>query len=403
MSFVLRMLSIRPLMAATTVVTGGAILERKLQQKQEFDEPFTLFRTGKTRCDAAAPVSTQDHGALVPIDSTPKQQLPPLIRDRTWYKEEEITTKTVEDDDSHGTNLFLLGTHHCDNISPLATRELLAYVQPDVIFVELCPERTHFLTQNNQEKKQLLPTEPLGNELSLEDMYMKLAKEYGGEFQAAQDYVESMPPNDRPILILGDRSFSVTNYRMLDNPNNLDKSWTIKDLTGSESPPWTIFPKEGHEQRALAQVHKAFKENPESFDDFFIAAFIDNPDLTEMLWRQKSDFMEEVESWESKVLRQERDVYMACRLIQACRELKPKRMVAVVGADHLNGISHLIRAGNIGTTIEPEGVLQELLATECISKDDPRIEEAAWSLATFRKATIDVEDDTKQAIVVSDQ
>jgi len=375
--------SLRPLFATSLVVgVAASLVESQWGNKEKEGTPYRLYSTTTTKCDAATPVIQHDpstQGAALPTSE--KTELPPLLKNRTWFQKETITTKTKAEEGEHETDIYLVGTHHFDNASAVAATELLVHVKPDVVFVELCQERTRVLT--NKQQPRLIPIDPLNNEQSLESLYTKLCKENAGEFIAAHDYVESLPEDDRPILILGDRPMSVTGIRFDDGEKSLStRSWTNEDLYGSD-PPLCIDPDENADARAIAQVYQAWKTQ-DSFNDFLVHAFVENADITARLWPQPTD-IHFPEGTVNHVLVQERDIFMVCKLIQTCRVLKPRHIVAIVGANHLNGMVHLIKAGNIGITIEPEDVLPDLLATEKHPRDDPHTMDLSWTLPTFRK------------------
>ena len=66
-----------------------------------------------------------------------------------------------------------------------------------------------------------------------------------------------------------------------------------------------------------------------------------------------------------RVVVQERDIYMACNIIQYCRIVKPKKIVVVVGHSHLKGVEHLLKANVIGSTeaFAPGKIMKSLLDT----------------------------------------
>lgn len=64
---------------------------------------------------------------------------------------------------------------------------------------------------------------------------------------------------------------------------------------------------------------------------------------------------------------------MVCKLVQFCRETKPKRIVVIVGAGHLRGMTHLLDAGIIVKSREPEEVLAGLITSESYPEGHPSL------------------------------
>jgi len=386
---------------ASLAVGGISFAERRPWRKDEQGGTFSLLNSTITKCDEASPVTSSSiqRQTTTPSFKPWRKQLPYPLNTRTWLEHETILTKD-KNGKEHVTEVYLLGTHHFSNASARATSQLLETVQPDTVFVELCQERVHGLTAERRPPEVPmiaallhcvwnigLTSNGAGSQsMFWASLYSRLCKHYGGEFIAAYNYVESQPKGMRPRLLLGDRPDSITQARLSDLEKQTvpeespeDKSWTLDDLYGSE-PPSSMEQDKLAQDQAYDQLYQAWEDRT-SLKDFLVEGIVENDNLAVSLFPRADSQILYLEGSKRRVHVQERDVYMVCKLIQTCRATKPKCIVAIVGAAHLPGMVHLIRANKIGNgTVEPEEVLADILTIENFSRDNPRIQEVARNL-----------------------
>lgn len=65
---------------------------------------------------------------------------------------EIITINSNGSSNSASRHIYLLGTAHISKKSSEQAKELVEFVRPSVVFLELCDERSAILTQNNNGK-----------------------------------------------------------------------------------------------------------------------------------------------------------------------------------------------------------------------------------------------------------
>ena len=243
--------------------------------------------------------------------------------------------------------IYLLGTAHVSNDSSRDVKLLLQSLHPDVIFVELCDQRTSLMEdppevlqqmkynqtnngnqttmpsfwdkvkgvqlQSNNSKFQSIATVLLTS--TQEEYADSLGVELGGEFRAAYQYwrsflvldnasgssssssstaVATPAASKRPHLILGDRPLAITLARCWESLSWFGK---IKVLVGL----------------ILSTFHKP---KPEELREWIQKILED--DETDLLKASLEDLRKHFPTLE-RVIIQERDAYMACKLYQLSR------------------------------------------------------------------------------------
>lgn len=322
---------------------------------------------------------------------TSKQQLPPPLDTHPWLERYEIVTKKAEDSSENTTEVYLLGVAHTSVKSAKNVQVLLERVNPDVVFVEICAERAGMLTCKKEDLRFSLINcikyaynlgLSIRHSLSLicQSYFLHLTQRNrlgsGGEMRTAFDYVTSQREISRPKFVLGDRPFSVTQVRAndLEKEPCADKSseTLVKELCGEPCP----VPADSNGEmwdRAGAQIVTAWKQRT-SLLDFFFQGFIENEDLMQSVNVLRPPSLENTKD---RICVPERDVYMVCKLVQTCQEATPKRIVAVVGAGHVQGMAHLLNSKVIGTEKAPTDILAQLLSTKTFVYDQRSLKNLA--------------------------
>jgi pheromone shutdown protein TraB len=119
------------------------------------------------------------------------------------------------------------------------------------------------------------------------------------------------------------------------------------------------------------------KPNPEELKAWMQSILSD--DNGDLLTESIAELAQHFPSLEEVII-QERDAYMACKLYQTCRQLlttsnnqqQRHRLVAIVGAGHVEGMCRWLTTGN--HTEGPEDILSRLIQIrKGISEEDRRI------------------------------
>jgi pheromone shutdown protein TraB len=169
------------------------------------------------------------------------------------------------------------------------------------------------------------------------DYAESLGVELGSEFRVAHDYCLASHPT---VCILGDRPLQITLVRAWESLRWWGKSKLLLGLL------WSCL-KKTDPQELREWMQKILMEGESDV-------------LTESIAELRQHFP----SLE-RVILQERDAYMACKLYQCCRIL-PRRqnhtVVAIVGAGHLPGICQWLTNSTESRT--PEEILSSLVETK---------------------------------------
>jgi pheromone shutdown protein TraB len=260
--------------------------------------------------------------------------------------------------------VYLLGTAHVSRDSSRDVKLLLEHVNPDCIFLELCYQRMPCLvaskpdntTVKGEEEKKTSLWKQLrqpGNKslygiaanllASMQQGYgTSLGVEVGGEFRVAHDYWEiQRRTNTRLHMILGDRPISLT----------LTRAWESMGVWGKTKLIVSLF---------MASLQKTDAKELEELIQSIL-----NDDSGDLLTKLTTELGYRFPTLVEVILH-ERNEFMACKLIQSCRQLvmQPSgnyTMVAIVGAGHVEGIRRLLTEGNYGQGSEQ--ILKQLIQT----------------------------------------
>lgn len=339
--------------------------------------------------------------------STPfwKQQLPFPLNNKTKTLQRILIPGEGRHHESSlyrgsDVEVFLLGTAHVSKDSSRDVRQLLESVEPDAIFLELCHQRLNLLedtavdndevTVDNDEQLEEDKQDPANNmsnnaiwdqcrglfrrerktrkkrknnEKRIDtrsfssiassllsnmqgDFADSLEVELGGEFRAAYQYWNKVVPRGissfrkehrihNVHLILGDRPVSLT----------LTRAWESLRIWGKIKLMVGLI------------VSSLRKPNPDELREWMERILYGDTDLmSESVTELAKHFPTLAE-----VILKERDAYMACKLHQTCRRLlfagrrsrsnRRYRLVAIVGAGHVEGISRWLTNGGSLKTI----------------------------------------------------
>jgi pheromone shutdown-related protein TraB len=220
---------------------------------------------------------------------------------------ERVSHVTVQDRD-----VYIIGTAHLSKESVEDVRSTIEKISPDTICVELCESRYKALTQRDnwektnifkiiREKKAVF----LLAQLLMSSFYRKLGEKLG--IQPGAEMIEAikLAKATNAQLVLADREIEITLKRVWGNLTFSNKFKLIIHIAAS------IFTKE-------------------EIDSSLIETLKEKDQLESVL----AEFTEKFPQIKKRLI-DERDIYLA----QNIRLATGKKIVAVVGAGHVNGIT----------------------------------------------------------------
>jgi pheromone shutdown-related protein TraB len=231
-----------------------------------------------------------------------------------------VTSLTVD-----GRQVYLVGTAHVSKESVEDVRKTVEAVAPDAIAVELCPSRHKALTDADawrrmdifrilKEKKAVL----LLTQLALSSFYRKIGDKLG--VQPGAEMLEGIKLSEQTgaKLVLADRDIQITFKRVWGNLGLWNKCKLLAHLIAA------VFETEQLDDTTVEQLKKQ--------------------DEMEAIM---AEFAEKFPQIKRRLI-DERDVYLA----QKIRSSQAQRIVAVVGAGHVEGISRQIQQDHNLTDLE---------------------------------------------------
>ncbi len=220
------------------------------------------------------------------------------------------------------SRVTLLGTAHVSRASADKVRELLESDDYDAVAVELCPSRYNAILDPDALSRMDLfkviregKVSMVAANLALGAYQQRLAEQFeiepGAEQLAAIHHARE---HQKPVLLI-DREIGVTLKRVLHNVPWWKRFGLFAGLLGSLISRDEVSEADIEGLKEGDVLEHTFAEFAEDRKDLF-TPLID-----------------------------ERDRYMAARLIQELQEGAPERVLAVVGAGHLKGIQAYLAAG----------------------------------------------------------
>jgi pheromone shutdown protein TraB len=234
----------------------------------------------------------------------------------------------------NGAEIFLVGTAHVSKQSAQEVRDMITLIKPDVVFVELCPERAAKLRKGQSSDadfikdalKQLFrPGSHFGQQLvklSLTGMYRmlhNLGMDVGGEFKTAMDAAEEQGAK----IVYGDRDGNDTLSRLAEAVKIED---VLKMMAGGGPQP----------PKPMVDFFENNMNNGNTNSSSTVTSRLEaqvEAMKTREMARQMSSWMRELNPALAIALIDSRDEYM----VQQLRQLKG-RVVGICGLAHLDGI-----------------------------------------------------------------
>lgn len=223
-----------------------------------------------------------------------------------------------------GKTYYIVGTAHISQKSVEEVREVIEAVKPDTVCVELCETRFRALTDENVWKKlDIFEVIKQGKMLYLlahlalstfqRRMGEQLGVQPGAELMAAVEMAKEVDAE----LVLADRDVQVTLKRTWRNLSFFDKVSVFSGLVAG------MFTQEEITEEELEKIKE--KDQLSEMMDEFAKAF---PSIKEPLIDERDSF-----------------------LISSIEEAPGSKIVAVVGAGHVRGMTE-----KFGTTIDRESI-----------------------------------------------
>lgn len=283
-----------------------------------------------------------------------RSQLPDNLRSKN--------SKTLQKLRLGQTEIYLLGTAHVSNDSAADTRILLDHLEPECIFVELCDTRISLLEGGDDDRlndaKNLTFVQKVreareaegGSRLFAissilltswqEDFATDLGVELGGEFRQAHKYWLSHPSSH---LVLGDRPLTLTLNRAWESLSWWPKIKVVLGLL------WSSLrkPKKDEIKQWLESIMK---------------------EESDVLTKSMAELRQSFPTLYTSII-EERDAWIAAKLLQTCRALQGQKttVVVLIGAGHMDGVCRWLTNPS---TQSPEKVLSKLVCTKKWAKDE---------------------------------
>ena len=211
-------------------------------------------------------------------------------------------------------NIILIGTAHISEESVLEVRNAIETYKPDIVAVELCQRRYESIT-----KKDKWENTPVSALIKSNNAYFMLAQTFLSSIQRRLGKEYGVEPGSEMIAAMQEAE-----------KNHLPVALVDRDITVTLKRAWRMMG-----AREKFRVFWEFLKAMIGYDE----EELEELDLKELMKQDViSQMMEEfsvIAPSASKVLISERDQYIAQKIYE---ESKKGKVVAVVGAGHLNGI-----------------------------------------------------------------
>ncbi|MCU7915834.1 MAG: TraB/GumN family protein [Candidatus Thiodiazotropha sp. (ex Gloverina cf. vestifex)] len=219
------------------------------------------------------------------------------------------------------SRVTLLGTAHVSRVSAEKVRELLSTGEYDAVAVELCPSRYNALINpDDLAKMDLLKVVKEGRvtmvmaSLALGAYQQRLAEQFGIEPGAEQREAIRIAKESHWPLLLIDREISITLKRVAGNLSWWKRFGLFAGLLGGILSKDEVSEAEIEHLKEGDILETTFAEFAENRQDLYLP------------------------------LIDERDRYMAARLLEEIEEKGHENLLAVVGAGHMNGIARYLES-----------------------------------------------------------
>jgi len=314
--------------------------------------------------------------------------------------------------------VYLLGTAHVSKDSCEDVKLLMDYVQPDVLFVELCNNRlavledeppllnaTDSIDDNFKTKgvgemtKEIMIHNPgmtkaaaLSSVLLTKiqgDYATKLGVTIGGEFREA--YKKAVEQQKRFNALVETLRWEQSTYGKIN-----DETLRVARLSNGCSVvlgdrpvrltllrAWEALSIFGKIKLVVALAWSSMRQPSDEELREWMESIMNDP-TNDILTKSIEELSKHFPAVKRTII-EERDVFMACKIIQTSRIMGTgsahdglrRKLVVVVGAGHCPGISKILRneasEGDVGLRISTEGELKKVIETKKHKIEDPDV------------------------------
>jgi pheromone shutdown-related protein TraB len=211
-------------------------------------------------------------------------------------------------------NILLIGTAHISKDSVREVREAIEKFKPDIVAVELCKKRHEALTQKDKWENT-----PITSLLKSNKVYLILAQTFLSSIQRRLGREYGVEPGSEMIAALKEAEKKNVEVALVDRDISitLKRAWRKMGIREKFRLSWEFMKAlVGYDEEELEKID--LKE-------------LMKQDVISALMKEFSEIAPSV----ATVLIHERDEYIARKILD---ESKKGKVVAVVGAGHLNGI-----------------------------------------------------------------
>ncbi len=327
------------------------------------------------------------------------------------------TTQSAISDDKETCEVYLLGTAHVSKDSCMDVQLLMDHVQPDVLFIELCDQRlavlddTPLVIPNNSDDsvkksvgvmvKEIMVHNPdMSRAAALSSVLLtniqndyatKLGVTIGGEFREAykkakaqqekfnglverlrweqnqyatisEDTLQKARSSNGCSIVLGDRPVRLT----------LLRAWEALSFFGKI-------------KLVLALMWSSLRQPTDEELRAWMESIMNDP-TNDILTKSIDELSKHFPAVKQTII-EERDTYMACKILQTVRILgdgsardgAKRKIVVVVGAGHCPGIIKILlnerghSTGINSTQISVETELRKVIETKKYKIEDPHV------------------------------
>ena len=224
--------------------------------------------------------------------------------------------------------IFLVGTAHISKESVEEVREVIEKYKPDVVAVELCNRRYEAIT-----KKDKWENTPITSLLKSNNAYLMLAQTFLSSIQRKLGKEFGVEPGSEMIAAMDEAK-----------KHNLEVALVDRDISITLNRAWK---KMGIREkiRLIWEFMKAILGyEEEELEELDLKALMDQDVISTMM-----EEFGKIAPSVATVLIHERDEYIAKKIID---ESKKGKVVAVVGAGHLEGIKKNLERGDLDVDLK---------------------------------------------------
>ena len=223
-------------------------------------------------------------------------------------------------------DILLVGTAHVSPQSVNEVKEAIESFKPDVVAVELCKSRYKVLTE-----KERWDNTPITNFLKGNRAYLLLAQTFLSSIQHRMGRKFGSEPGAEMLTAIEEAKKKGIKIALVD-----------RDITITLKRAWTMMGV--REKIRLAWEFIKAMVGSEEEEDFNIEEMMEQ-DIISSMMEEFGSIAPSVKN----VLIDERDKYIAKRILD---EKKKGKVLAVVGAGHIDGITRYLRQGKVDVNIK---------------------------------------------------